>query len=441
MTDPVKQDGGSLGESSYITYKVNYTANLDGFSGSGTVVRRYSDFVWLSDTLNLAVPGCIIPSLPPKQTVGRFGSEFVNGRRRGLEKFMQRLCLHPELQKSEYLRKFLDSNDKEFKDVMKISQGLKPNKLTSVADSIKSKWNAYVVTGTHIELENDVSSAAVDKVLEYITKIEEVMSRVVDRASLLTERSRKTAHSLREFGQSFVSYGVAEGSDLGDMLHQVGSTLDGLSSTEGKHAAEQIEKLLEPLAEQARVLESVKTAISIRAERRQHYVQELTQLEALQVSYNKLQGQEGKESSALAKAKQIEDCHNRANDVKADFENMTARLLKDFGDFQVRKGQEIQQILLAFVDLQVHYHKENLDLWGNLAPGLESITPRAATVVTDTNEPDPILTDVMSPEKVAPPPAPAAPSAPAAVGSSTSPKESVGGPSEDEEYEEETIGI
>jgi hypothetical protein len=76
-----------------------------------------------------------------------------------------------------------------------------------------------------------------------------------------------------------------------------------------------------------------------------------------------------------------------------------------------------------------------------LAPGLESITPRAATVVTDTNEPDPILTDVMSPEKVAPPPAPAAPSAPAAVGSSTSPKESVGGPSEDEEYEEETIGI
>jgi sorting nexin-1/2 len=99
VTDPLKCEGSGIGEVGYITYRVNYTSDVPDFVGSGSVTRRYNDFCWLSEILNLTVSGCIIPSLPPKQTVGRFSADFVNGRRRGLEKFMQRLCLHPELRK------------------------------------------------------------------------------------------------------------------------------------------------------------------------------------------------------------------------------------------------------------------------------------------------------------------------------------------------------
>jgi sorting nexin-1/2 len=427
VTDPLKTEGSGLSDG-FVTYKVNHTSDLQGYSGSGTVTRRYNDFCWLGEILSLSVPGCIIPSLPPKQTVGRFSADFILARKRGLEKFMQRLGSHPELRESEYLRQFLQADDADFKNVLKLSSGLKPNQLNSLTSSLKSKWNAYVVTGKHIELEKDANSVAVDEVLEYITKIELVMARLVENAAQLTERSRKTAHSLREFGQGFVSYGAAEGSELGSMLQDVGGSIGLLSDKVGDHASEEIEKLLEPLAEQARVLASVRTAITMRAEKRQMYIQELTQLDALQVSYNKTQSQPGKEASVAAKAKQIEDCQVKADAIKAEFEGMTARLLKDFAEFQMRKCEEIQNILVAFVELQVRHHRESLSAWEAVSPLLEGEIPAPTHAQVP---PDPVFRDVFSPDKAssagAEPPTPPASS------------ESCGAASMEEEVTEDSI--
>ena len=56
-----------------------------------SVHRRYSDFVWMQDVLKSMHPLNIIPPLPPKQTLGRFDEDFIEDRRRGLEKFLSRV--------------------------------------------------------------------------------------------------------------------------------------------------------------------------------------------------------------------------------------------------------------------------------------------------------------------------------------------------------------
>jgi sorting nexin-1/2 len=72
-------------------------------------VRRYSDFAWLCQELSKEFPGIIVPPLPDKLTVGRFGEDFVESRKRGLEKFLQRVAAHAELSNSQYFIVFLQS--------------------------------------------------------------------------------------------------------------------------------------------------------------------------------------------------------------------------------------------------------------------------------------------------------------------------------------------
>ncbi len=94
------------------SYKITSTANRTGFTtGNITVVRRYSDFSWLCTELSREFPGIIVPPLPDKQTVGRFGSDFVESRRRGLEKFLQRIAAHNEIGFSQYFVIFLQADE------------------------------------------------------------------------------------------------------------------------------------------------------------------------------------------------------------------------------------------------------------------------------------------------------------------------------------------
>jgi len=383
---------------------VTYTITSD----AGSVARRYSDFTWLSEILNITIPGCIIPSLPPKQTVGRFVNEFIQARRRGLKRYLFKLAEHPDLSLSEHLKMFLTAEEKAFQEWTRSSQSLKPKTLKLFQESLKSKWNTYMVTGKPIELEKDAGSVAVDEMLEYIMKVDSIMTTLVTSAQSLTERSRKTSQSLHDFGQGFVSYGLAEGDALGQMMSRVGAVIDQLSVTAGDHAAAELRTLLEPLGEYSRALESVKASISLRAERRQQYVQILIQVDALQLQYAKVTGVAGKEPQATQKELAIEAEQKKADKVKGEFELITARLLRDFAVFQARKCREMKSILLAFVDLQVQFHKQSISTWEDVGPILNSTEfPQSSTWEPMPSKDEEVWRDTATaPASPQPPPAP-----------------------------------
>ena len=69
LSDPEKR---SEGINPHIIYMVK--SMLRGAQTS-SVPRRYSDFVWLSDTLADDIAGAIVPPLPEKAVVGRFTPE------------------------------------------------------------------------------------------------------------------------------------------------------------------------------------------------------------------------------------------------------------------------------------------------------------------------------------------------------------------------------
>ncbi|GJJ76420.1 sorting nexin-9/18/33 [Entomortierella parvispora] len=78
---------------------------------SVTVERRYSQFEWLYERLIRKFGALVFPPLPEKQYTGRFSDEFIERRRRALERFLNRLVRHPVLRYSDLVTHFLSCSD------------------------------------------------------------------------------------------------------------------------------------------------------------------------------------------------------------------------------------------------------------------------------------------------------------------------------------------
>ena len=76
-----------------------------------SVLRRYSDFLWLYETLSMNNPGVVVPPAPEKNPFGRFDEQFVQQRRSALEKCVQKMANHPVLCKDPDLRFFLENDN------------------------------------------------------------------------------------------------------------------------------------------------------------------------------------------------------------------------------------------------------------------------------------------------------------------------------------------
>jgi len=72
------------------------------------VRRRYNEFTWLDKQLRTRHPTIEIPPLPPKQALGRFKDEFVEGRRRELHAYMHFITNEPVLREDSVVQLFCE---------------------------------------------------------------------------------------------------------------------------------------------------------------------------------------------------------------------------------------------------------------------------------------------------------------------------------------------
>ena len=107
----------------FVNYIIKYKSNSNLFSNNSvnhdddnTVKRRYKDFKFLYMNLLKNFPASIIPPLPNQHRLeylkgDRFSNEFIQTRLNELQLFLFRLSLHPLLNRSKVLIKFLTSSE------------------------------------------------------------------------------------------------------------------------------------------------------------------------------------------------------------------------------------------------------------------------------------------------------------------------------------------
>jgi hypothetical protein len=107
VVDPLKV-GDKL--SGYVEYRIMTKTNNPQYRNSEfSVMRRYSDFLWLYNQLLNTNPGVIVPPVAEKMALGRFQDEFIESRKVQLDRFIKQVVGHPILQLDPSLRVFLES--------------------------------------------------------------------------------------------------------------------------------------------------------------------------------------------------------------------------------------------------------------------------------------------------------------------------------------------
>ena len=108
VSNPEKVNGGIFSKSF-----ISYTIETIPFNLK--TKKRYSDFLWLRNTLSLMYSNCIIPPLCKKNYIDRFSEELINKRMRSIEKFINGLLIHPLIKNSQILYDFLSvENESDF---------------------------------------------------------------------------------------------------------------------------------------------------------------------------------------------------------------------------------------------------------------------------------------------------------------------------------------
>ncbi|CAN0380956.1 unnamed protein product, partial [Ectocarpus sp. 12 AP-2014] len=96
------------GYGSHTEYTVLANASLPGFARREMeVARRFSDFRWLHSCFQ-AIPGVLVPPLPPSKWAGSSSRDFVAERMKGLQRYMTRVAQHPILSRHYVFQVFLE---------------------------------------------------------------------------------------------------------------------------------------------------------------------------------------------------------------------------------------------------------------------------------------------------------------------------------------------
>lgn len=115
VLEPRKELEGQ--KDAFISYGIRAETNLAHFSRTYMATRRrFNDFTFLREGLKRDFPACVVAPLPDKHrleylTGDRFSAEFIEKRTQDLQLFLERICRHPTLQRSQLLRSFLESTE------------------------------------------------------------------------------------------------------------------------------------------------------------------------------------------------------------------------------------------------------------------------------------------------------------------------------------------
>ncbi|XP_030624882.1 sorting nexin-30 [Chanos chanos] len=322
----------------YITYRVSTKTTRTEFDlPEYSVRRRYQDFDWLRNKLEESQPTHIIPPLPEKfvmkGVVDRFSEEFVETRRKALDKFLKRIADHPVLSFNEHLNAFLSAKD------LNKRQGLAL--LTKMGESVKYVTGGYKLRARPLEF------AAMGEYLDVFTQKLGTIDRIAQR--IIKEQSEYLVE-LREYGPVYSSWAAFE-KELQEPLEGVAGCVANCCSALEELTEDMSEDFLPVLREYVLYIESMKNVLKKR--------------DQVQAEYEaKLEAVAFRKEEKTPVPTDVEKCQDRAECFNAD-------LKADWDRWQNNKRQDFRQLLTGMADKNIHYYEKCLAAWESLIPMLQ----------------------------------------------------------------------
>jgi len=334
VRDPEKVGDGM---NAYVTYKV-HTKDQEKPVVS---VRRYSDFLWLHDRLAEEFIDVIIPPVPEKVIINKTAQDIVEYRRRELEKFLKRVLRHERLNKSQYLKTFLNANETE----MAASRGVKHirPKIEEEKSFFSSSLSFFSsVTGQsdpvkEIDLEFDESKT-------YINGLYTQFDVLEIKSTFDISKTKELVSTLAEFSHSAELMSKCESSQdaiLSGFWGKLSTILKQMSDLHETLSTNETFTLGNTLKDYVRITAQAKLTLENRVE-----------------LLSQLQEAQKKNSNSVAA-------------LDKELKTVSANVKEELSSFKIKKSKDIRNALRALVAINIEHQQKIVALWKELLSELE----------------------------------------------------------------------
>ncbi|MCJ8746447.1 hypothetical protein PDJAM_G00141910 [Pangasius djambal] len=356
---------------------VEYQVTSERFKIS--VYRRYSDFDVFHELLLQRYAYRMVPALPPKRMLkGVLNSmserEFIEGRRRGLGRFLNLVARHPFFSEDELVKIFLTFNGSDVQ--------------TKLRDAFKKMGDEFMTytyaTQAKEYLPPDIQ-ALFTTCRELIRNIHNSFQKLRDRAERMAERSKENSTDLLMFGKELSTLGCDPSplptldssksmwADLRLSLRGLSSEFSLLSDKAAQQGRREEDDVVEKLNFFLDLLQSYRDLCERHEKGVLHEHQKVLQ------KYSVMKRQ--MMSAAVQPKEQVSVEQLESRIIQQENAIQTMELRNYFSLFCVHQESQLifaylpitSHILGAFVNSQVQSHREMGQVWNNLHSKLSGL--------------------------------------------------------------------
>ncbi|CAD6912020.1 unnamed protein product [Tilletia controversa] len=390
----------------FISYGIRAETNLAHFNRTRVSTRRrFQDFVFLRDNLVKDFPACVVAPIPDKHrldylTGERFSNEFIEKRREELQTFLERVCRHPTLQRSQLLAAFLESTEWHVDmhvHASKVSSEVGPTGgiLDSISDTLLNSF-AKVRKPDERFLE---MREGLDRFEEAMANTERVTLRKRTRVSDL-------ASDYEELAAAFEGLGSLE-SGITDPLNRFASTLLEFAKLQRNVSERSTDTMLSQMHSMLGYTASHKAVLKLRDQKQIDFeelvdylsgvVAERDRLASLASPYGAGHGQGGVRSGITGflrdrvdslrgvdeertrvermqrldgRIQELQEAVTTAHDTSIAF---NAEMVREADIFNMAKAQEMKELLGTLADGQIELYRSAMESFDALIPSIERI--------------------------------------------------------------------
>ncbi|VDB90633.1 unnamed protein product [Peniophora sp. CBMAI 1063] len=349
VSDPQKVGDPIRG---YTMYTVHTKTSSPLFAKpSFSVLRRYSDFLWLYETLVANNPGVVVPPVPEKNTFGRFDEEFVQARRRGLESCVCKMANHEVLSRDKDLKLFLESDT--FSLDIKHRKAEVANSQGGVLSSISS-----TLAGPRF-VEND---EWFDRQKMHLDTLETQLRGLIKAIDFVARQRSELAAQNALFAQTLTDLST---SDIGASLsHSIGALAEIEARAEKLEAAQasaDATSIMAVAEEYVRLIGSVRMAFNARI--RVYHAWQAAEQEARRVhrehERNRAAGRIAQDRIPHA-LNLVADADRRAHEAQTHFQSVSLLVKREAGRFERERVADFRAGLEKLLDGMIVRTRERI---------------------------------------------------------------------------------
>ncbi|KAL9113394.1 MAG: hypothetical protein Q9227_002435 [Pyrenula ochraceoflavens] len=403
VDSPMKENDGT--KDAYMSYLVTTHTDFKSFQKSEfSVRRRFTDFVFLRNTLSKEYAACAVPPLPEKNNIqhargGGFSSEFVQRRAWSLHRFIKRLTLHPVLRRAPIFILFLETNDWNAQMRMRPTRSNTGSETAGSAGLFDRFADTFVNAFSKVHKPDKRFIEVVEKANkldEDLVHVEKIVARVARRESDLETDYAELANNMRKL----VPLEPAVDFQLQTFAGSVDETSRGWRSLKD-HTDN---NYLGSLRDMEAYIVSVKSMLKTREQKQldfealteylarttsdrdlmassSHYSSPTSSLNPAAFFRNKMEDMRGVDHET-ARREQIKKLELRIEELTREADNARVvsmqfdeQVMREVKDFERIKGIEFRDSLGSLATEHINFYQGVMDTWERFIEEMEEQAP------------------------------------------------------------------